>query len=426
MVIKHTKEQAKLIVDGSLQAFGLPWGMKTDPKIIQAVIEEFKLDDFKTDNKQFNKLFKEIVSRPQELSPLFDNITKGIISKHPAIIEFAELALKNNWFKQSKYVIKSVHVMYLLEILTATMCNSHQFFIEVQGHYRKKEQQLGLDTIRLFKTFINALNISPNFFDIAKSFSIDPLLIYFKIQRGLNKSHLTKNESKKLYKQKKINYVEYKLLSPIQKNHVERINQLVRINIYEAGITEYKKGLKNNAISAHVLSEDLIINPPYTIFKKKSVLPENSTDVFYKVITEEESLFPVIKLSQKWVSLYTAWNMTFVLGNLNDLEIIFPKLLIPSIIDAESENFIGARIISLWLTVNHTIFRKSEKKEIYGPDNKIEMAEAWSIINKKYAFELADQEIHEDSELLLKNYNRFFAHPVFNLFKIAKIFIFGK
>ncbi|MBT7702713.1 hypothetical protein HN748_00620 [Candidatus Peregrinibacteria bacterium] len=400
--------------------------MKTDPKIMQTVIKEFKLDDLNTKNKQLTKLFKEIVSKPQALSPLFDAISEGVISKHPAIIEFAELSLKKKWFKPSKEIIKSVHVIFILEILTAAMCNNHAVFIEVQKHYKSKERIFGLDTIHIFSTFLNAFKISPHFFDVAKPISLDPLLVYFSLQRGLGDTHLTKQELSKLYKKKKINYIEYKLLSPIQKNHTEHVNELVRINIYEAGITEYKKGFKANAISALALSEDLVIDQPHTVFEKKSVIPDKNVDSFYKSISESGNLFPVIKLSQKWASLYTTWNMAFVLGNLNDLDIVFPKLLIPSIINAESENFLGARFVSLWLTINHVVFRKSEKKEVLGPNNKIEMAKAWGKINKKHAFELAKQEIHEDSKALLKEYNRFFRHPFYNLSRMVKVFVFGK
>lgn len=426
MKLKYTKNEAELIFNKTLQAFGVKIDAKTDPQIMQSVIQEFRLDDFKSANKQFDEIFQNAISKPQELSPFLNDIKKGIISKHSAIIEFADLALKKNWFKSSEHVVRSVHVIYILELLTATMCNNHKFFIEVQNHYKNKEKTYGLNTLHLLPTFFNALKISPNFFDIAKPFALDPLLIYFRIQRGLSKSHISKKDLKKVYKQGDINFLEYKLLGPIQNNHIEHINELVRINIYVAGITEYNNNLKTNAVSAHVLSENLIIDPPQTIFKDKKIIPELSNNTFYNQITEKNNLFPVVTLSQEWTSLYTTWNMVFVLGNLQDLDIIFPKLLIPSIINAESENFLGARFISLWLTINHAIFRKARKSEILGPVNKTEMAKAWSIINKKYSLELARQEIHENSETLLKNYNRFYIHPIFNLFKIVKIFMFGK
>jgi len=317
-------------------------------------------------------------------------------------------------------MIKAIHVTYILEALTNIMCNDHEFFIEVQNHYKQKEDELGLNTQHPIKTFVNALKISPHFFDIVKPFSLEPFLVYFKLQQGLSKSQIKKEELKNLYKEKKINYIEYRLLSPIKKNHIQHINELVRINIYEAGITEYKNGFKSNALCAHTLCEDLKINHPNTTFKRKIVTPENKT-AFYKFYSKS-SLFPTIEMSQEWTSLYTTWNMAFVLGNLNDLDIILPKLFIPSIIDAKSENFLGARFISLWLTINYAIFRKSDKIEVCGPKNKTEMANAWANINKKYSLGISQKEMHEDSKILNKYYKRFFSHPFLNLFKLVRNF----
>jgi len=123
------------------------------------------------------------------------------------------------------------------------------------------------------------------------------------------------------------------------------------------------------------------------------------------------------------VSLYIAWNMTFLLSNIEDLDILLPKLLIPSIINSESENFAGARTVSLWLSVNHVLFRKYNKRKVVGPKQKIKMTKAWAEINKKYAFELAKKETHEDSRALMRGYNKFFHNPFFNFFKLLKFFL---
>tara|TARA_Y100000034_G_scaffold67678_1_gene81679 strand:- start:258 stop:1532 length:1275 start_codon:yes stop_codon:yes gene_type:complete len=423
MIKKYTKKQANRIIKKSFYSLGLKPNMKTNPKIIKDILKELKLDDFKTHNKVINKFFKDIITKPQRLQPMFNNIKKGLVSKHPAILEFVELALKKKWFKKSKHVIRSVHVTFILEALTVAMCNNHLFFIEVQDHYKAKEKMFGLNTIHTFSTFLHALSISHNSFNIAKAFSLDPLMIYFRLQRGLSKSHLTKSGLKELYKNRKINYIEYKLLSPIHKKGLEHINELVRINIYEAGVTEYKKGFKTNSISAHELSEDIKKYPPLTVFKIKNVIPENNKDPFYKSIIKKNNLFPVIEFTQDWVSLYITWNMAFILGDLTDLDLIFPKLLIPSIINSESNNFLGARFISLWLSINHVIFRKSDKNEVLGPSNKNTMSKAWGKINKKYAFDLAKRETHEDSKTLKRNYSRFFSHSFYHLLRLIKTFL---
>jgi len=423
MIKNYSRKQAISILKKSIKAFGLDKNLKTDPQIMQNIIKEFKLNDFKTDNKQMRQFLKNVISKPQNLQPILNNIKNGILSKHPAIIEFANLALKKKWFEPSNNVIKSIHVTYILEAITVAMCNRHNFFIEVQNHYKKKERERGINSMHLFKTFIQSLKISHSYFLTTKAFSVDALMVYFRIQRGLNQSHLTKKELKQLYKNHKLSYLENKLLTPTNTKKRHRLNELIRINIYEAGITEYKNNLKTNAICAHVLSENIKNNPPFTIFKNKHILPQNNIDPFYKKITENRNYFPSIGFNQNWISLYVTWNMAYVLNELDDLDIIFPKLLMPSILNAKSENFMGVRFISLWLSLNHGFFRMYDKKKVLGPNNKRIMATAWSKINKKYAFNLAKQEMREDSKTISKSYKRFFSQPIYNLFKLIKIFM---
>lgn len=410
----------KDIVEKAFSSLGLSSDFKTNPGIVKKILKEIRLDDFDTQNETIKKFIQEISNKPKKLNRFFKIIKTAIIKKHPAIIEFLEIGNNKNWFKPSKNINKAIHVAYVLEEITIAMCNEHDFFLEVQNHYKTKEKELGLNTQKLIKSFFNALKISPRFFDIAKAFSLDPFLVYFKLQRGLLETQFKKTELKKLYKNKQINYIEYKLLSPIKKKNIQRINELVRINIYEAGITEYKKGFKTNALCAHTLCEYLKTKRPKTKFKKEIITPENK-NYFYKKNTKK-TLFPSIEVSENWISLYTSWNTAFVLGNLNDLDIILPKLFIPSIIDAKNDNFLGVRFISLWLTIHFTIFRKANKLEITGPKNKKEMAEALAEINKKYSLNITEKEILKDFDELKKDYTRFFSYPYCNLIKLIRNF----
>lgn len=405
-------QPASAIIENSMAALGLDKDIKTDPQIIQSILREMKLDDFQTAHFAMQKFFAQSILQPQNLQSIFENIKKGIINKHPAIIEFLELALEKKWLAPSEHIIRSVHTTYILEAVTAGMCNSHDFFVEVQDHYKAKEKMCGINFLHTLSTFIHVLGITHNFFGTVKTLSVDPAMTYFR--------NFKNNDVRSLWKNKKINYLEYKFLSTLQKNGLGQANELMKINIYEAGITEFKQGLKANTVCAYELLEDIKKNPPHAILKKKSVVPENNTDIFYETIMEKENSFPAAAYKQDWVSLYITWNMAFILNCLDDLDLLFPKLLIPSVINSESENFAGARIISLWLSINHVIFRKYDKKVVTGPKNKMEMARAWAEINKKYAFQLAKRETREDSKILMKHYHRFFSHPIYNIFKLMK------
>ena len=138
---------------------------------------------------------------------------------------------------------------------------------------------------------------------------------------------------------------------------------------------------------------------------------------------QANNLFPTFTFSQNWVSLYISWNMAFLLGELDELDILFPKLLIPSLINSKSENAGGVRTVSLWLSTNNYLFRKSRNvKNVKRPSNKVEMSKVWAGINKKYAFDLAKKETHEESKELMQHYTQFFSQPVLNLMKYIVLF----
>jgi len=418
------ENKSRKIIEKSIISLGLKKNLKTDPKKIREILKEMNLDDFNTNFPPMKIFLKEITTKPKNLKPMFDDIIRGIVKKQPAVVEFAELALKKKWFKKSEHIHNAVHVTFILEAMTAAMCNSHTFFIEAQDHLKSKERLCGLDSRKICSSFKRVLNITHNLFEAIKVVSVDPFMIYFSIRRGLNKSQLDKKELKELYKKGELNYLEYKLLLPTSKKGINHLLELVRINIYEAGMTEYKKGFKVNSICAYELNEDIKINPPDVEFQKRGVFPDSSKNKFYKSIQTKENLYINFPFSQKWVSLYTTWNMAFILSDLNDLDIIFPMLFIPSIIDAKKENAGGVRIISLWLTTNNVLFRRyNNSKEIIGPKNKKEMSKAWGNINKKYAVDLAKRETHEDSKELMRHFSKFYAHPFYSLFKLLKIFL---
>jgi len=417
-----TKKEAQVIINNSMAAFGLSKNMETDPEIIKSIIASMRFDDFKTTFSPMDEFLKEITVKPKNLIPMFEGIEEGIITKHPAILEFLELALQKGWLHPSEHIQRAVHVTFVLEAITAAMSNSHQFFVEVQDHYRSKQRMYGLDTMQMVKTFLRSFFISHDLFNIAKAFSLDPLMVYLRIQRGLTTACIPNDDLNELYKNNEINYIERKLLSSACKDGSNHINKLVGVNIYEAGIKDYEEGFTTNAMIAHALSEDIKKHPPLATFKNKNITPENSSDGFYDAITEKENLFPNVTYSQEWASLYTTWNMAFVLGNINNLDIIFPKLLIPSLINAESDNFLGTRVISLWLSINHALFRSYEKEsqDVAGPENKEEMAKAWAEINKKYASGLEKIETCEELKELEKNYTCFFSSPYRNFFRSVK------
>ncbi len=416
---------AEDIIDKSMKALGIQMDMKTDVNTINNILSEMKLNDFQTSHIPMDRFFREVVSEPQDLKPMLNNVKQGIVDKHPAILEFAEKALLEGWFAESEHVQISIHVAFILEAITAAMCNSDLFFSEFVDHVRAKERDIGIDNKHLLRTIRTTWPAAINLFATAKAVSLDPAMAYFRLRRQLGGAPVTKEVISKLYKNGEMSYLEYKLLLPVCKKSICICSDWLRINIYEAGITEYNNGFKSNAISAHALSEDANKSCHREVFKSGSVLPEGEVDKFYESLVEEDNYFPTFAFHKDWASLYETWNMAFILGELNNLHYLFPKLLIPSVLNAKSENFLGARIIALWLSINNTLFLNFNNSEkIVGPINRREMAQAWGEINKKYASKLTKTHIQEDSSVLEKNYQQRFTRPFYSLTKLIFRFLF--
>lgn len=410
--------QAQSILERARYALKLTHLTHTNPTLMRAIIVELHLDDFHTEHAVMSQVLHDMVTTPQPLQPMFDTIAQGMIAKHPALVEFLNVALDHKWLAASPHVVKAAHHAYLLETLTSAMCNSHAFFIEMHNHYRNKRKAKGIDCLHTFRTFLQGYRIGHSVFGILKAILVDPAMQYFRLQRGLTHSRIPESEVRRMQETGRINWIEKRLLSPLGRKGLEHANELIRINIYEAGIAEFKNGFASNAVAAHVLAEDILGHPPLTDFVRTPVLPRHPFDPLYGTITERPNLFPVFSFSQDWVSLYIAWNLTFALNSCEDLDLIIPKLLIPSVIDCAPEHFMGTRVISLWLTLHFVFFRRYEKRIVRGPADKAALAKEWAMINKRVAFDLAKREVHEDELRVLSGFRAFFAHPIFHFLKI--------
>ncbi len=299
------------------------------------------------------------------------------------------------------------------------MVNNNEFLIEIQNYFLNKRKEYGIKNSSFIHTFWKVWGITGSIFLAAKLVSLEPAITFFKFERSPDKKKLDKKTIKKLYRNKELNYPEYRIILDSLKKSGKSDFKGLRLNICEAGITEYKGGFKSNALSAYALVEELKKNPRNQIFKKGNIFPEQIKGSFYNSLKNKNNLSSTISFSKDWVDLYETWNMAFILSKLEDLDILFPKLLIPSVINSKSENYMTTRVMALWLSINTLLFRKLDnKKEIKGPKNKIEMAHAWGDINKKYALELSEKHIKIDSKSFDKSFKKAFRLPIFNLIKL--------
>ena len=416
--MKQQDVDAGRVIDEAITALGLSSDMSTDLSIVREVLEEMRVDDFQTSYPPMKEFLDGLVSQPQELGGLFAQVRWGLIANAPAVVEFLSVALREQWLSPSLHINKAVHVAYLLEALTAAMCNSAVFFDEYVAHVRSKERDIGIDHDHLFTSFLKMLPGSLNFFGSAKAVSLDMAMVYFRVGRYLGGAPVDKQSVDDLHAAGRISTLEQKLLLPLCEEGHCVCNDWLRINIYEAGITEYKHGFLMNAMAAHVLAEDVLARCHRESFEQRHVHPQGPAGELYSSLKGDDNYFPVVGLSEDWTSLYLTWNMAFILGQLNNLHYLFPKLLIPSLLCSNSENFLGVRIVSLWISINSALLLNFHPvKKVKAPKHRRVMAEAWGEINQRYAEDHYKTEVNADVSELSDGFEERFARPYTNLAK---------
>lgn len=412
------------IVDDALAALGLSNATTTDTSVMREVLDAMQLADLRTAHPPMRAFFAGLTERDHDLGALLDQVRWGLIHRAPAVVEFLAEALRRSWLRPSPYVYQAAHVAYVLEAVTAAMCNSPVFFEDYVAHVRSKERDIGIDHEHVIKSFFKMLPGSLNFFGTAKAVSLDIAMVYFRVGRYLGGQPVDREAVEGLHAAGRISRLEQKLLLPICAEGHCVCNDWLRINIYEAGITEHRSGFSDNAMAAHVLAEHVHRRCHRESFRLREVVPQGPRRSFYGSLVDDANYFPVVGLSDEWTSLYLSWNMAFILGELKNLHYLFPKLLVPSLLCAQSDNFLGARIVSLWASINTALllhFHRSERVE--GPAERREMAAVWGEINRRHAEALYRADIATDAAGLQEGFEGRYSRPYRKLGKQVREFL---
>lgn len=421
--MKRQTTDAGRVVDEAMAALGLSCEMTSDSAIVREVLREMQVDDFDTSYPPMQEFLERFASQPVDLGAMLAQVRRGLEANAPAVVDFLSEASRRRWLSPSPHVDKAVHVAWLLEALTAAMCNSPVFFDEYVEHVRSKQKKLGIDHERVFASFLKMLPSSLNFFGTAKAISLDMAMVYFRVGRWL-RGAVDEQSVDELHAAGRISLLERKLLLPLCGKGRCVCNDWLRVNIYEAGVTEHRNGFPMNAVAAHVLAEHVLAHCHRESFQPRHVVPRGATGDFYGSLAEDDNYVPVVDLSEDWKSLYLTWNMAFILGELDNLHYLFPKLLIPSVLSSTSENFLGTRIVSLWISINSALllhFGGIEKQT--GPARRRQMAAAWGEINHRYAEALYQADLDPDVARLSETFEERFARPYARLTKLVMEFM---
>ncbi|MBF0312956.1 MAG: hypothetical protein HQK52_06045 [Oligoflexia bacterium] len=330
--------QATACVEKAMEKLEINLDMKTDISLLNEIFDhDMQLADFAA----AKKLLGDKLTKATSMRPMLEVIKQAIIQKQPAIAQFLCLALKKDLLKipddnAKNMIARTLHLTFLLEEITKEMANNLDFSRDIYNYYL----QVSKDKFNVCDsglTYVKDLyRIYGDWFMPAKSLAMD--WAFTGIMEKRAKGFVTDKETE-IGKTKLI------------------------LNIAEAIAADYFANFKNNLLAGVALA----INP-YT-----------------KAEIEGEKKAYEQHFSPGWTSLYETWNMAFITGNINNLHLVYPKLLIPSVINADSKDYIFNRSLSLWLTLKFTLFAKAnDANELKLPNSK-ELAEVWGEVNAQHA-----------------------------------------
>ena len=317
------------------QQLGLNSLTQTDPVMLRDVLEnQMFLGDF----QPFKTRIQRYLDAPAPLGAFMASIESGIISKHPVFVKFLCQGLQDHLFSDahaySDQVKRIVHHTFLLDLLTREMIADDIFMLAVRDHYNKKRTEYDVDTsVGVYEATGN------NLFETAKMFSAS---IAFD------------------------QYVDFRARARLTPADLLEKNIGLFANIAEATATDAAHGFGYNMMAGRLLAKDLV---------KKLWTDGPHTEIKQRLVTG-------------WSELYENWNMAFISGNLSDLDILYPKLLIPCLINAAPEDYLYRRGLALWVSANMVLLRKVIQPgfQSIGPFPKA--ADSWGKINAAYALKV--------------------------------------
>jgi hypothetical protein len=346
------KSELAKCVDTAAELLGINMDMKTEPALLLDILDK---DMHLQDMHSVIKMFANDLKQEQSLRPMLEQVREGITSVHPAVgvalcTALADTTTVAIFSAPNAAVIKrSIHHMYLLEKIVARLADDRVFMVQVQKHVQDTVKTMTRHKSGIGHTY--DLFKAAGLFGVAKSFSINGAMNDYKTFR--ERGYLTPDE-------------------------VEGRKQGLTINVLEATATDFFHGFFSNVKVGYALAK----LHPSTI----EVVGENRTIHYVN--------------DMDYARLYETWNLAFITGNLDFPNLLYPKLLIPSVILADANSYLYRRVLALWLSIN--IYLMSDltgQKHVTFTGSK-DLATLWGKVNLRYTnyLQANKDQVQEDDE----------------------------
>jgi hypothetical protein len=353
------KRDPQVCMDDVLKRLGIDLGTKTDPALLASILrEDMLLDDF----APARALLAASLAEPVPLRPMLERARAAIVSRQPAMRDFLCAALERDLIptvsdEKSRAIInRSLHHAFLLDALTEEIVDNPSFMVAIQAHLLEKRAAFGIrgDLVGALEDFKRLYG--GRMFEPTKFVSAD--LRYTAAAVIRQRGSITEEEIKNLQGSQKL-------------------------SILEAAVTEGAAGFGDNALAGAALAAI----PPRTI-----TLDPDTTAFEFDV-------------SPRWTSLFESWHLAFITGNVTHLQIGYPLLFIPSVIGADSQDFLFHRHSALWLTTLFYQFAMLTGKPDAPIPNKQALARLLGQINLPYGDAIAREELGCELEQLRPTLN---------------------
>lgn len=341
----------KNCVDQAIIDFGIDINMYSDPSIVKDILD----NDMKLASVSgVTHLLGAILTNPQPLKPIIMSMRNGIIEKHPGVVEVLCQAHQQKLLPKVDATRILNHIFIFDEIVMG-MARDHHLMLAIHQAFLDKRSSFGIGEGKL-ETAMGIYETGGGLFGAAKAVTMDGVLKMYGDIRS--RGYILEEEA------------------------TARSNGLM-LNIFEAYITDkVHLNWKNSKAGLALMT----VRPA----EVRVSGPHSGMQYVY---------------SEQWTALYHLWNLIFILGNLDNLHLLLPKLIIPAVANAESNDYLFMRSLALWTSLNFSLFAKLEQKENVNFANVKEIAKIGGRISFNYAkayLESVQENNHKAKALLLE------------------------
>ncbi|VEB36056.1 putative symporter [Legionella sainthelensi] len=406
----------------------------SEPALVQRILSELHLNELKTNNEEYIDFINKISTEPMQLTPLINYLNEKLVENAPirqlfAFIEKNGLISNEELEQAAKTIQLQITILSILEAIIVTMTNGEQFAQDVYQHLSKRSGSPypGNPVVDFLWAPSNA-----SLFERIKFSSIKPGMLNILFHRSMKEKLESQSDIEQFISKMGL-WWWYADIRVASDNELAGTTPAMALNIMEAawedstGDVKHICGKDNAEAGALLikLMEEYKYSTSNTI--KNRILPESTVlmddSKSYSIlpgltVSETPKKVMEFNIDAKWRDLYNSWNLLFVITNID--KIFMPiKLLLPTVLAAEPQNYKEVRVISLF-TIGSIFLQENTTMNPFFSDNyHFKNAEIilkkWGKINKDYGMELLSQQ----SNLLVDKsetyYHEVFGnHPDFN------------